>query len=375
MEKKRLGNLELVRCVAMMMIIVLHFLGKGGLLRSMTYASWNFTDVLAWGLEILSMVAVNLYMLISGYLLCESRFRLSRLVQLLLQIVFYSVLFGLLGLALHTSTEELSIYYLLQIFLPVSMNQYWFMTAYVILYLLLPFIGTALAGMSKEAHRVVMILLLTAFGGIKTVLFAVRLATDTKGYDFLWYLTVFVAAAYFKKYGFAFLQNKTKNLIWYFALSAASMICMFATRGIYLSSGKLQGSLNLWTDYNQLIGFFAALFLFCFFVQCKPDSRLATAAAKVGPYTLGVYLMHENVGFRYAWQDWLGAKNVYDPISLLLFTALAVVVVFTLGILVDMGRAKLFGICHGVLGKNRTYNSLCGKIERADGYIKGTKQA
>ena len=31
-EKKRLANLELLRCVAMLMVVVLHYLGKGGLL-------------------------------------------------------------------------------------------------------------------------------------------------------------------------------------------------------------------------------------------------------------------------------------------------------------------------------------------------------
>ena len=31
-QNKRMANLELLRCVAMMMVVVLHFLGKGGLL-------------------------------------------------------------------------------------------------------------------------------------------------------------------------------------------------------------------------------------------------------------------------------------------------------------------------------------------------------
>ena len=35
-DKKRMANLELLRCLAMMMVIVLHYLGKGGLLPELT---------------------------------------------------------------------------------------------------------------------------------------------------------------------------------------------------------------------------------------------------------------------------------------------------------------------------------------------------
>ena len=82
-EKKLMVNLELLRCVAMMMVVVLHFLGKGGLLtggdRSLSEGAvaLDVTGYTAWLLESLCIVAVNVYMLISGYFLCTGSFKLS----------------------------------------------------------------------------------------------------------------------------------------------------------------------------------------------------------------------------------------------------------------------------------------------------------
>ena len=46
-EKKRMANLELLRCVAMMMVVVLHYLGKGGLLPDLTGSRLDCAGVTA----------------------------------------------------------------------------------------------------------------------------------------------------------------------------------------------------------------------------------------------------------------------------------------------------------------------------------------
>ena len=84
-KKERMANLEVLRCVAMMMVVVLHYLGKGGLLPDLT-APLSVQDMAAWLLEAFCIVAVNVYMMISGYFLCESSFKLSRLLTLWLQL-------------------------------------------------------------------------------------------------------------------------------------------------------------------------------------------------------------------------------------------------------------------------------------------------
>lgn len=143
--KERMANLELLRCVAMMMVAALHFLGKGGLLPDLTGSNLGSAGLAAWLLESFCIVAVDVYMFISGYFLTTSSFKLSRLLQLWLQIWSYSVVFGLLGAFTGVLRETaFDMHYLLTLLFPVTMEHYWFMTAYVFLYLLLPFLFSLL---------------------------------------------------------------------------------------------------------------------------------------------------------------------------------------------------------------------------------------
>ena len=134
--KKRVVSIDLLRIVSMMMVVMLHYLGKGNLLPQVT-GSMTVNGYVAWGLESLAIVAVNVYMLISGYFLVERSFKPGRVAELICQVLFYTILVPVVLVALGIiSTDRFSIYYLLQTVLPVQMQQYWFMTAYIIMYLL-----------------------------------------------------------------------------------------------------------------------------------------------------------------------------------------------------------------------------------------------
>ena len=78
---KRMANIELLRILAMLMVVSLHYLAKGKLLPEMT-GTLSGQGYLAWFLEALSICAVDVYVLISGYFLVETGFRCSRLIRL-----------------------------------------------------------------------------------------------------------------------------------------------------------------------------------------------------------------------------------------------------------------------------------------------------
>ena len=186
-------NLELLRCVAMMMVVTLHFQGKGGLLtggdRTLSDGAVALTGAgyAAWLLEAFCSVAVNGYMLISGYFLCTSSFKLNRLIRLWLQVWFYSVTFGVLAAAAGVVEETaVDAHYYLTLLFPISMDHYWFMTAYLFLYVLTPFAGLAVRQMTKGQMKAAILILLTVFCLLKSVV-PFRLEADLKGYDVLWY--------------------------------------------------------------------------------------------------------------------------------------------------------------------------------------------
>lgn len=364
--RARMANLELLRCIAMMMIIVLHYLGKGRLLPDLTEEQMGLQGMIAWLLESFCIVAVNVYMMISGYFLCCSSFKLSRLLQLWLQVWMYSVGIGLFSMVTGIMPKgAMDIHDFLELLFPISMGHYWFMTAYVFLYLLLPLIGMGIRRMKKEQLQLTLFLLLGVFCLIKSILPA-RLEQDAMGYDCLWYLCVFVTAAYIRRFGAPFL-NKSSRAVALYVLGCLGILAeALLLRGMYLKKGSFGLILKISFEYNHLLPFLAAVGLFCLFLKLRVSGSFARLVVSVAPYTLGVYLLHENIGLRYEWQNWLGAERISGAGGLLAGTVLAVVLVFGCGIAVDMVRAAVVKILHRLLCGIGLYRKLTEYIVRMD---------
>lgn len=357
----RMANMELLRILSMMLVIVLHFLGKGGGLVKLTQESMPAFGYTAWVLESLCIVAVNVYMLISGYFLVEGTFRVKRLLNLLMQVLFYSIGVGIVAACFGLVPEEgISVYYLLQLVLPISRNHYWFVTAYFFMYLFAPLLAAGVKRLTKRQFQFVLALLLFWFSIVKSVV-PVRLETDGQGYDCLWYLCVFLVAAYIRLYGVPFLQKKVRCLMGYLLCCAGIFGVTFALRAVYLRTGKLSAILNICCEYNHILVLAAAVALFCLFLQMRlREGLFSRLVCRIAPFTLGVYLLHEHIIVRYEWQKWLyrltGTPD--NPCSLVLVTLFAVVLVFSAGVFLDMARDGIFRLCRKGLLKVGMFKKL-----------------
>lgn len=365
----RMANLELLRCIAMMMVVVLHYLGKGGILPNLAGGQLTVAGTVAWVLESCCIVAVNVYMLLSGYFLCTSSFKLSRLIQLYLQVWFYSAGVGVLCLLTGIFPRaELTVHDLLTMAFPVSMGHYWFITAYVFLYLLLPFLSGTVQRMTREQMRLAIGILLFFFCLLKTVL-PVRLEMDGVGYDYIWYLCVFLTAAYIRRFGAAFLKKCNHSFLLYLLGVLGIFGLTMVLRQVYLITGSMGRMITMALEYNHLFPFLASLGLFGVFLHLEIKGITSVIVNKIAPLTLGVYLLHENIGLRYVWQNWLGAVQVIaaeSVFTLLLCTLGAVALVFTVGILVEWLRSFFMGRAHRLFLKVGLYRRIATAIGRAD---------
>ena len=86
-EKVRSYNVDLLRIISMMMVVTLHSLSRSGMLTETEGIIFN----LSWFLEIVCYGAVDIFLLISGYFGVKSKFKLSRILSLWLQVVFYLI--------------------------------------------------------------------------------------------------------------------------------------------------------------------------------------------------------------------------------------------------------------------------------------------
>lgn len=355
--KKRIVSIELLRIVSMMMVVMLHYLGKSELLAPVT-ESMDVNGYVAWGMETLSIVAVNVYMLISGYFLVESGFKPHRAVELVCQVLFYTILVPVVLMALGIiQLSDWEINRILENFLPIQMEQYWFISAYMIMYLMSPILSTAAKTLSKEQLRNTIIGLLLFFSVSKSIL-PVQLALDQEGYDGIWFMCVFLVAAYMRLYGLPFFTkegNGKRGWLCYLLGCAGIYAIMLVVRAVYLKTGSLDHFIKASYDYNHILNLLAAIGLFYAFVylKIKDEGIFAKLIYKVAPYTLGVYLLHEQLDIRYLWQPWLGATPECGTIIMVLKAIGSILLVFVVGVLVDMLRSMLFGLVKKMLQRKK----------------------
>lgn len=341
-KSKRLANIELLRIIAMMMVIMLHYLDKGGLLPNMSL-TMGINGYVAWILETLSNVAVNVYVLISGYFLVESEFKFRKVINLVLQVLFYTIVITVLACASGIfQFKDLDIYHtILQIF-PFQMEHYWFVTAYIIMYMLSPVLAAGIKNIPKRQLQIV-IAIFTFFMCVEKSILPVRLQIDNKGYDALWLICLFLVAAYIRLYGIKFLQKKSMMILFYLFGCTMTFIENILITLVYEKTGTLPHLIGVPYHYNHIFVFMASIGFFMLFLKINiPENKLSTIICKISPYTLGVYLLHEHLYIRHLWPMWFGADDIQGPVMLVLKALLTVITVFGIGVLVDYLRSLLF---------------------------------
>ena len=96
MTKKRIPNFEIIRVLAMYFIVVWHFIRHGLLQDSVETYCFDLVGFLNFSLMhlimIITVMAVNLYVLITGYFMIQSKPKWNKIPHLWLQVFIYSIL-------------------------------------------------------------------------------------------------------------------------------------------------------------------------------------------------------------------------------------------------------------------------------------------
>lgn len=340
--KKREMNFELLRMVAMCMIIGLHYLDKGGVLGSFPEKQ-GVKGYLPWIFEAFFFCAVNVYVLITGYFLVDKEIRMKKIVSLWGQVFFYSLLGGIFALCTGLlSMEELNVYRLAGYFFPIVTEHYWFVTTYILLYLLLPFINPVLMKTEKKQMQHSLLLLVGILCVSKTIL-PLNLAIDKNGYDVLWFLCLYLTGAYFKRFGFPFVSTKAGGFVLYAASSGGIFLCAVVLKFLFLKTGHLQDIITYSYSYNHLLCYLAAIGLFVLFANfhIKREGAGKVIGTLAGA-SFGVYLLHEHIDLRYVWQQWLRVGKQADSVWFPILMAGSILLVYVVCAAIELVRQKVF---------------------------------
>ena len=152
-------GIDLLKIVSMIMVALLHVLGNG-ILSSSNIFSWHYE--LGYAIEILCFCAVNCYAIISGYLNYGAKFRYSRILQLYLQVLFYTCLITL-GFYI-AKPEVVTKTVVIRALFPFAFSDvYWYFTAYFCMFFFLPFLNRLIETLDRKSCDRLMITLAMIF--------------------------------------------------------------------------------------------------------------------------------------------------------------------------------------------------------------------
>ena len=195
---ERQSNMELLRLVAMMMILVMHMdYGAFGLPTAESVENAPMTTFGRIFVEHLCLVAVNVYVLISGWF--GIRPKMKNFVRLMLQVAMYSIIITGAFLLLGKTTFKIG--YVTDML--IIGKQYWFVVSYLLLYLVSPILNTFVEHSSKREFQW-MLLVFLGFQFVYSWIFG--LEEFAGGYSALSFIGLYLFARYVKIY-----ENETNN--------------------------------------------------------------------------------------------------------------------------------------------------------------------
>lgn len=341
---KRQSNFEILRVLAMAMIVAMHYMLKGGIAVPMS-EDGSLVNHVAWLVEAFCIVAANCYVLISGYFLIEAEWKLKKLISLVAQVFFYSMLIPIVCMLFGIGdVAGWSVYEWIFAVLPLQMDHYWFATSYVLMFMLVPVLAPGVKQLTKKQMQITIGVLLFYYCVIKS-LSPILLSTDNYGYDLGWFICLFLIAAYIRLYGIPFFEGKGKSFLIYVCCSVGIFGISALAGAICRQTGALKYYMDMPYCYNYFLTLIGAVALFYVFKQTEfKDKAIVRLLCNVAPYTFGIYLLHENLAVRNLWPTWLGVEGVRKNLLFIPQMLFAVVVVFAFGMIVDFVRKKLFGL-------------------------------
>ena len=279
------SNLELLRIVAMMFIVLHHFIVHGFQLDKLSGYHHSVFPVknltFAYDLLVsnsLFIVGVNLFILISGYF--SIRLRVKSVLNLVLICLFYDFL-QLFATDLY-NTHSIAMHW--QPFLGIFTRSGWFITCYMALMILSPAINLAFEKFSTKEK-------LYGLAGLVVLNFWFGYYMDSKlineaGYSLMQFIFIYYAGRMIRKFESYFRYRNFYNLLGY--LACTGLLSLIVIQQLHAKDYK-----TLWQlyHYDNPLVVLSAIFLFLTFRGIRIRSRIINW---ISSSILAVYLIHES---------------------------------------------------------------------------------
>lgn len=346
--KARKSNIELLRTICMAVIVLNHYISRGGIVES--YKVFNFNNNIGHLFRSTGYPALAAFILISGYFMAgEGKFKTKRIFSLLVQVTAFTLVCFVIGIYVLNIRYNYDM--VIRSVFPYlyGYEAYWFVGPYLGMCLLAPCMDIMMNQFNEKQHKL-FILLSTILVFVIPTNKSFSMANERNG--ILTFLVIYVIAGYIKKFQ---LENRVtmRKLV---LIILGFLTLSYATYPIGHFLGiELFNLLVL--DMNNIFTLVIGVCIFLLFLKISINTN--RFINYVAGTTFGIYLFHDNFLFR----DWIWGyyvhRDAYYGSPLFLAHCFTVVsVLFILGMVFDiiigylikpvLDSAKVDKICSGI---------------------------
>ena len=369
--KKRDTNFELLRIIAMFMIVTLHYTQNSGVLENNgTYTLQNIFFIF---LNTVCSVGVNCFVLISGYYLITSKFKIQKIIHLWGLVLFYSLgIYLLYKITNHSVVNPISSVETIYVFTPVLNVHYWFIVPYLALYIVFPFLNKMINTLNQKQLKVILIIFFVLMCVINNITPLNQNFEAVGGHSILWFMFLYGVGAYIKKYknkdeG----KDKYKYLLYFIICIILGFIFKIIFENISSLNILLKYANYRVIAFNSVFAFLGAVFIFMFFKNIKvKGENTGKCISFVSKNVFAVYLIHEHeLNRQVIWNTNLNINIAGMQNNFILHYLLCIFIIFTSCVLIEEIRRIVFEIFLKIpvfnkiqLKVHKKYNNINEKI-------------
>lgn len=341
--QERTHGMDALRILTMFMVVILHILTGGGLLGEVSRFTSQYEA--GWFLQCAALCAVDVFALISGYVWVNAKYRYRNILELWLQVLFYTV--SITALFQIFAPSAVSALEWLKALFPIMFNQYWYFSSYTALFLFIPLLNCILTQMEKGQLKLCLGCILFLFSCMQTLFFSDAFGTND-GYSAIWLMILYLLGGYIKRCE----RCKRSSTVWF--TLGGYFLCVTVT---WLSKLMIElltlGVLGEVRAGNYLISYksptilMASICLLLFFERIRIVPTLQRVIKQLSSLAFGVYLIHHHplVVKWLCMGKFAGFAHFPWPLEILAVLA-AAIVISAICCAIDFARQKLFQTLH-----------------------------
>ena len=346
MELKRNYSLDLLKIISIIFVIILHYNNgtMGGLLSNTTPGTSNY--FIARFTEILTIIACNLFVLISGYFLCKSnKIKIRKIVDIVILLFFYGIV--IYAVSIFTGLTLFNKETLKSMFLTI--DDRWFINIYVLLYILHPYINKIISNINKKQHTMLILICVFFFSVWSSILkpqgvLNLNTFVSDGGYGITNFIMLYFIGAYIRLY---YDNKKMNKLILFIIYICLSLLGTF----IYYNFSNA-------ISYNFIINVINSIIVFLFFKNIIITK--GKIISKFAECSLAIYIIHENSFIRsYIYRNIFLSSSFYDSSFLIINMIFSCIAIFIICAIIEFIRKYLFKITiNKLIDKSKFLNKI-----------------